>query len=107
MNKMFQIFGYLFFFIIIYFIIQKNNSQEKFDDMPPLPGGTWTKYCQTSGSNFSWTKDDLGNYTLRTTCKKIPTSWQVYKTITNLKNDDYISNNLDFDLIGKLKLVPK
>ena len=55
---MFEIFGYLFFFIIIYFIIQKNNSQEKFDDMPPLPGGTWTNYCNKDTA--LWTRSGSG-----------------------------------------------
>ena len=95
-KKMFEIFIYVIFVIIIYFIIQKYNCQEKFDDMPPLPGGTWTNSCSRTNSNLSWTKNDLGQCTLSTVCKlpKIGRQTKWGKTSINLENcNSTLKNN--------------
>ena len=101
---MFEIFIYVIFVIIIYFMMQKYNCQEKFEDMPPIPSGNWGKSCKTSGKKFSFKKNIDSTYTLTTECKT--NSYQSSRSAINLKEDDYISNNLNF-INKSLKLVPK
>ena len=87
---MFDIFSIVIFIIIIYFIIQKNNSQEKFDDMPPLPGGYWTQSCDKDSA--SWTQDATGKCTLTASCKN--NNYQIRKITKTLSN---CNSNLNFN----------
>jgi len=80
---MFDIFSIVVFVIIIYFIMQKYNYQEKFEDIAPIPGGTWRKSCHKY--NASWIKNDDSTYTLTTICKN--KSGKYINTSINLKND--------------------
>jgi hypothetical protein len=90
-KKMFEIFIYVIFVIIIYFMMQKYNCQEKFDDMPPLPGGSWRKSCKKDSA--SWEQNNDSTYTLTTECKNksgkyINTSINLKKYAVNLTNND-------------------